>query len=125
MLVVRSKPLTTLDSPSMGFALTLALDDSLAARRRAVPPGLQGPSLPERAALRRRGPLARAHRRGVPARHLPVVLRWRAHPLVVARPAHGALPGRAQGLALAAEDGRQGHLRDALRQRFSPGHAGM
>src|SRR4051794_27356479 len=101
MLVVRSRPLTTLDRPSTGFALTLAPDDSLAARRRAVPPGLEGAALAQWAALRRRRPLAGAHRRGVPARHLPVVLRWRAHPLVVARPAHGALPGRAQGLALA------------------------
>src|SRR5438067_1438032 len=124
MLVVRPEPLTTLDRPCKGFALTWAPDDSLAARRRAVPPRFQGAALAQRPAVRGRRPHPRTDHRGVPPRYFSVVLRGRADPLVVAGPAHGALPGGVQGLALAAQDAREGPLRDAHRHRLPPGHAG-
>jgi hypothetical protein len=93
-------------------------NDPLAARRRALPAGLEGPQVAQRPAVRGRRPVAAAHRLGVLAGHLPVVLRGRPDPLVVAGPAHGALPGRAQGVALAEEVRRARGLRDALRHRL-------
>src|SRR4029077_6577365 len=79
----------------------------------------------ERAARRRRRSVAKAAAGGVPPRHLPLVLRRRAAPVVVARPAHGALLRRAQGFPLARQEPAEQGLRAEDRFGVSAGPAGL
>ena len=74
----------------------------------------------QRAAVRRRRPLGRAAAGGLPPRHLSLVLGRRADPLVVARPAHGAVLRRAEGLALARQERAQQGLRGQRSTRVLP-----
>jgi redox-sensitive bicupin YhaK (pirin superfamily) len=111
---------------------TAARESSLAGVHRCVSSGIHGLGrvLPcPRLAGRRRITLGRTPPRGLPLRHFPVVLRWPAHSVVVAQPAHGA-PGRAVSRAPvaapdAAEVSRQSALRDSDRSRFRRRHSGL